>query len=181
MTTQQSRTTVAPGRKRKRVRKAIAGLVLVFLGRGLVAAARLDSRVRREVRSWPDATVVTIAVAPDGPRTSWRWADGRLEHLGAGVIGNPTLLVTYKSIDVALPVLTGQQGILAAFAEHRSTLAGDIGLGMSLVRCLHIVEAYLFPDIIGRRVLPGTPSREVSHVRAYSALVSSAATLGDAL
>ena len=163
--------------RRKRLRKALAAMVFVFLGRGLVAAARLDSRVHDEVAGWPEGTVVTIAVAPDGPRTSWRYAAGRLEHLGGRSRLAPTLLVTYKSVDVALPVLLGMQGILAAFTEHRSTLAGDIGLGMSLVRCLHIVESYLFPDVIGRHVLPGPPSRQVSHVRAYAALVSRAATV----
>lgn len=159
-----------------RVSKAAAAAVFVFLGRGLVAAARLDSRVRREVRSWPDGTVITIAIAR-GPRTSWRYVGGRLEHLGGRTDITATLLVTYKSIDVALPVLLGLQGILPAFAEHRSTLAGDIALGMSFVRALHIVEGYLFPDLIGRRVLPSPPSREVSHARAYAALASRAVTL----
>ncbi len=169
-----------PRRRRKRVRKALAAAVFVFLGRGLVAAARLDARVRREVLRWPDGTVIAIAIAPDGPRACWRYAEGRLAYLGGRSDLTPTLLVTYTSVDVALPVLLGRQGILAAFTEHRSTLAGDIGLGMSLVRCLHIVESYLFPDIIGKHVLPGPPSREVSHLRAYAALLSSAVTVEDA-
>jgi hypothetical protein len=166
--------------RRKRLRKALAAVVFVFLGRGLVAAARVDSRVRREVLGWPDGTLVIIRVAPDGPGAAWRFADGRLEYLGGECELPPTLLVTYKSIDVALPVLLGRQGILDAFTEHRSTLAGDIGLGMSLVRCLHIVESYLFPDLISRHVLPGPPRREVSHLRAYAALPSTAVTLEDA-
>jgi len=155
--------------RRKRIRKAVAATVFVFLGRGLIAAARLDRRVRREVAAWPHDTIITVAIA-HGPQTSWRFTGRRLEHLGARRDLTPTLCVTYKSIDVALPVLLGRQGILPAFAEHRATLAGDIGLGMSFVRCLHIVEGYLFPDLIGRRVLPSPPSREVSHVRAYVAL-----------
>ena len=177
MTTESTRQATQPRRRRKRLRKALAATVLVFLGRGLVAAARVDARVRREVLGWPQGTLVTIAVAPDGPRASWQFAEGRLRYLGSQAGLAPTLLVTYKSVDVALPVLIGRQGILAAFTEHRSTLAGDIGLGMSLVRCLHIVESYLFPDIIGRSVLPGPPSREVSHARAYFALLSTAVDL----
>ena len=163
--------------RRKRARKALAATVLLFLGRGLVAAARVDSRVRDEVSGWPDGTVVTIAVAPDGPSATWRWEGGTLSYLGGRSPLTPSLLVTYKSVDVALPVLLGMQGILSAFAQHRSTLAGDIGLGMSLVRCLHIVEAYLFPDVIGRRVLPGTPVRERSHVRAYASLLNTSAAV----
>jgi hypothetical protein len=177
MSTESPHPSAESRRVRKRLRKALASVVLVFLGRGLVAAARLDSRVRREVTGWPDGTVVTITIAPDGPRATWQFASGHLRYLGAGSGLTPTLLVTYKSVDVALPVLLGRQGILAAFTEHRSTLAGDIGLGMSLVRCLHIVESYLFPDVIGRHVLPGPPSREVSHIRAYLALTSTAVTL----
>ena len=169
--------STATRRRHKRARKALAATVLVFLGRGLVASARVDARVRREVLGWPENTVVTIAIAPDGPRATWRWTAGRLAYLGGRSGLTPTLLVTYKSVDVALPVLVGRQGILDAFTEHRSTLAGDIGLGMSLVRCLHIVESYLFPDLIGKHVLPGPPSREVSHVRAYAALLSDAVTL----
>jgi hypothetical protein len=169
--------TTSTRRPRKRLRKAIVATVFVFLGRGLVAAARHDARVRREVLGWPDGSVITIAVAPDGPQATWRLSAGRLEYLGSRRGLTPTLLVTYKSVDVALPVLIGRQGILAAFAEHRSTLAGDIGFGMSLVRCLHIVEAYLFPDIIGRSVLPYPPTREVSHLRVYGSLLSSSVAL----
>lgn len=176
MTVESTQTASTP-RRRKAVRKALAGVVLMFLGRGLVAAARIDGRVRRELRTWPTPTIVTIVIAPDGPKATWRWEAERLEYLGGAAGLTPTLLVTYKSVDVALPVLLGRKGILAAFCEHRSTLAGDIGLGMSLVRCLHIVEAYLFPDVIGKHVLPGEPSRESSHLRAYAALVSSAVTV----
>jgi hypothetical protein len=157
--------------RRKRLRKALAGVVLFFLGRGLVAAAKHDDRVGREITGWPQPTLVTIAIAPDGPRASWRFAEDRLTYLGgAAVEGQPTLLVTYKSVDVALPVLLGRKGILEAFAEHRSTLAGDIGHGMSLVRCLHIVEGYLFPDIIAVPILPTAPVREVFFGRVYASL-----------
>ncbi|NTU71405.1 MAG: hypothetical protein HGB10_06265 [Coriobacteriia bacterium] len=172
-------TANAPRRIRERakpIRKILAGTVLFFLGRGLVAAVRVDSRVRDELRTWPTGTIVTIAIAPDGPQISWEYRAGRLAYLGRRIV-KPTIAVTYKSVDVALPVLIGRQGILSAFAEHRSTLLGDIGLGMSLVRCLHIVESYLFPDVIGRNVLPGAPSRQVSHVRAYAALVFPAANV----
>ncbi|HET6352553.1 MAG TPA: hypothetical protein VFG89_10565 [Coriobacteriia bacterium] len=163
-----------PHPRTKRFRKFVAGVVLFFLGRGLVAAAKHDARVRGEVASWPDGTLITIAVAPDGPSASWRYEGGTLRYLGGGAVeGRPTLLVTYKSIDVALPVLLGRKGILEAFAEHRSTLAGDIGHGMSVVRCLHIVEGYLFPDIIAVPILPTRPVREVFFGKVYASLFSS--------
>jgi hypothetical protein len=161
----------------KRARKALAATVFVFLGRGLVAAATHDARVRDEIASWPEDTVVVLAIAPDGPRLTVRKRTGRLEYLGGRSALEPTLYVEYKSVDVALPVLIGMKGILQAFAEHRSILVGDIGLGMSLVRCLHIVEGYLFPDIIGKRILPSPPTREASRLAVYATTFTSSATV----
>ncbi len=109
-------------RRTKRARKALAAIVFVFLGRGLVAAAKHDSRVRAEVAGWPEETIVVLAVAPDGPKLTVRKSAGRLEYLGGKSPLAPTLYVEFKSVDVALPVLIGMKGVLQAFAEHRSIL-----------------------------------------------------------
>jgi len=160
----------------KRGRKAVAALVYAVLGRGLVASARLDQRVSNEVLSWPDGTTVTLRIAPFGPQVSWRVSGGVLEHLGGGE-ANADLLVTFKSVDDAIPLLLGMQGVLAAFAEHRAAVRGDLAVAMSLVRCLHIVEGYLFPDVMTRRILPRPVERRVGHLQAYRALVHRTATL----
>jgi hypothetical protein len=165
-------------RSQKRGSKALARVVFSVLGRGLVASTKHDARVREEVASWPEGTLIVLGVAPDGPTLAVRKQNGRLEYLGSAANLAPTLHVQYKNIDVALPVLLGQQGILEAFAEHRSTLAGDIGLGMSLVRCLHIVENYLFPGFITRGILPAPITRESSMLAVYaSAFTSSSVEL----
>jgi hypothetical protein len=158
------------------VKRFLAAVVFAVMGRGLVACARLDSRVREEVTSWPEGTIVTLAIAPRGPRTSVRKRDGHLTALGGGDI-EATLLVTFKNVDGALPVLIGMKGVLQSFAEHRASLSGDVALGMSLVRCLHILEGYLFPDLMTRRILPRPATREVGHLRAYAGLLSTSTAL----
>ena len=164
------------GWRTKRGRKALAAVVYAVLGRGLVASARLDQRVRDEVRSWPDGTVVTLRIAPFGPQVSWRTSGGTLTYLG-GAEAPTDLLVTFKSVDDAIPLLLGMQSVLAAFAEHRATVRGDLALAMSLVRCLHIVEGYLFPDIMTRRILPHPAERRGSHLAAYVFLIFRTASL----
>ncbi len=164
------------GWRTKRGRKALAAVVYAVLGRGLVACARFDPRVREEVRAWPDGIVVTLRIAPFGPQVSWRAADGVLSYLGGAEVTS-NLLVTFKSVDDAIPLLLGMQGVLAAFAEHRATVRGDLAVAMSLVRCLHIVEGYLFPDVMTRRILPRPAERYVSHVTAYVFLVFRTASL----
>lgn len=167
---------VRPGAA-KAVKRALAAIVFVVLGRGLVACTRIDPRVRSEVETWPEGTVVTLEVAPRGPRTTVRVSGGRIDALGGRAGLEPTLVVTFKSIEGAVPVLLGLKGVLPAFAEHRASLAGDLALGMSLVRCLHIVEGYLFPDLMTRRILPRPASRRVGHLRAYAALLGRTAPL----
>ncbi|PKQ37807.1 MAG: hypothetical protein CVT59_05945 [Actinobacteria bacterium HGW-Actinobacteria-1] len=153
------------------MKRRIIAIVFFFLGRGFAACARLDSRVKREVGRWADGTVVTLRVAPSGPQTSWGVNDGVFRHLGSRPVES-TLLVTFKNPDGALPVFLGMKGVLQAFAEHRSTLAGDISLGMSVVRCLHIVEGYLFPAVMTRRILPSPAHREKPMIAAYALTIA---------
>ena len=164
------------GWRTKRVRKAVAAVVFAVLGRGLIACARLDRRVRAELATWPEQAVVTLRVAPRGPRVSWRREADAVRYLGSAAV-TPTLLVEFKSIDGALPLLIGMKSVLGAFAEHRATVKGDLALAMSLVRCLHIVEGYLFPDIMTRRILPRPAERHAGHLVAYGALVHRHASL----
>ncbi len=167
---------VGPGPLRA-MKRVLAAIVFWVLGRGLVAACRVDSRVRKEVATWPDGTVVTLEIAPGGPSTTVRLENGRLTALGGGRPVPATLLVTFKNVDGAFPVLLGMKSVLQSFVEHRASLSGDVGLGISLVRCLHIVEGYLFPDIMTRRILPAKAQRRVSHVHAYLALLTPTAEL----
>ncbi len=168
-------STPRPGPAR-RAKRLLAGVVFWVMGRGLVTCARLDSRVRDEVAAWPEGTVVTLLMWPGTPKTSVRKADGRLVALGARDV-EPTLLVTFKSVAASVPVLLGMKSVLQAFAEHRATVRGDIGLAMSLVRCLHIVEGYLFPDVMTRRILPRPATREAGHLRAYAGLLRAGAAV----
>jgi len=158
----------------RRAKRLLAGVIFWVMGRGLVACARLDTRVQREVASWPEGAVVTLLMWPGTPKTSLRKSNGRLTALGSADV-TPTLLVTFKSVAASVPVLLGMKGVLQAFAEHRATVRGDLGLAMSLVRCLHIVEGYLYPDIMTRRILPSPATREAGHLRAYAGLLRASA------
>jgi hypothetical protein len=169
---------VRPGAARA-VKRIVAALVFAVMGRGLVACARLDSRVRADVAGWPEGTVVTLAISPRGPRTSVRREGDRIVALGSKRGIEPDLLVTFKNVDGALPVLLGMKGVIQSFAEHRATLSGDVSLGINLVRCLHVVEGYLFPDIMTRRILPRPATREVGHLRAYAGLLGRSAGLSE--
>ena len=64
-------------------------------------------------------------------------------------------------------MFTGRLGVSKAYAEHRFTLKGEIGKAMSLVRCIDIVEAYLFPKFITKNILKEIPKKSMGLVRCY--------------
>lgn len=96
--------------------------------------------------------------------------DGKLKYLGSREI-EAELSVYIKNIEAAMLVLTGRKGIVQAFAEHRFILKGDIADGMRMVRCLNIVEAYLFPKFITRKILRRMPKKTSSSFKIYMGII----------
>jgi hypothetical protein len=99
---------------------------------------------------------------------SVRKTGNRLRFLGNVKAPDADAVIEFKSLDAALLVLTGQIGIDRAYAEHRFSLKGDLfSIGMPLVRCLYIVESYLFPKSIAKKILKRWPKRSSSGFAVY--------------
>lgn len=154
---------------RKPLKMAAARLVFWFLGRGFQAAAKHDSRIRQEVAEWSPDCSIMLKINPRGPVMTVQKLAGELKYMGSSQPQDPDLAIYFKNIEGAIPVLTGQKGLAQAYAEHRFTLKGDIGLGMSVVRCMYLLETYLFPKFITRKILKRVPQKEVSSLKIYLA------------
>lgn len=115
---------------------------------------------------WRDNYSVLIKVEGNGPCLVMRKKNNVLSYCGKQEV-NADLSIYFKNIEGALLVLTGRKGIDKAFAEHRFVVKGDIMESMSLVRCLNIVENYLFPKFITKNILRKALRRETSCVRVY--------------
>lgn len=158
-------------------KRLLARILLWFLSRGLCACARLDSRAAAEVQGWKEGVRIALRVAPDGPAMAVEKREGRLRFLGArtalvaGEPGDADLLITFKHLDAALPILMGRKSIARGYAERRMTLRGDLTFAMSAVRVMLLVEAYLFPRLMARRIMQRVPARETSMLRAYIAVL----------
>lgn len=146
-------------------------MVFWFLGRGICACAVADSRVQAEVRDWEEGARILMRVEPSGPAMALEKRGGRLRFLGTREIADPTLTISFKHIDAALPVLLGMTSVAQGYAQRRMTLKGDLTFAMSVVRVMLLVEAYLFPSLITRRIMQRVPKREVSMVRIYLSTV----------
>jgi len=151
------------------LKRLLARTLLWFLGRGLGACARLDSRAAEEVQGWEEGARVSLQVAPDGPAMAVEKRGGRLRFLGTRPVEDADLLITFKHLDAALPILLGMKSVARGYAERRMTMKGDLTFAMSVVRVMLLVEAYLFPRLITRRIMQRIPDRQTSMLRVYIA------------
>lgn len=149
------------------LKAGLARLVLWILGRGICACAVADSRAQAEVRDWAEGVRITMRVGPKGPAMTLEKRGGRLRFLGTQPVETADLIIWYKHMDAAMPVLLGLTSVARSYAERRMTMKGDLTLAMSVVRVMLLVESYLFPKLITRRIMQRVPAREVSMARIY--------------
>lgn len=142
-------------------------MVLFFLGRAFQILSRRDGTVHREIGDWKPDFVLCLKASPFGPSVVLaREGDGmrmlkRTESAKAG------MTVTFRSIDAAFLVLSGRIGVAQAYAQHRFSLKGSIFDCMTFVRCVDVIEGYLFPRFITRKILKKLPEKECSAVSVY--------------
>lgn len=72
---------------------------------------------------------------------------------------------------MAFRVFTGRMGIAGAYAAHAFTLRGNINRTMGVVRIVDMVEGYLFPRFMTRRILKDTPKKELPALAVYLRLI----------
>jgi len=156
---------ITPGRKT--FKTGVAKFIFWFLGRGFQAVARLDSHLQKEVAGWNEGLIIMLKIDAHGPCMVLEKKNGKLVYIGSKEV-DPDFGVYFKNIEVALLVLTGRMGIAQAYAEHRFYMKGDImAFGMSLVRCLYAVEAYLFPGFITKKIIKKMPAKSTNSFRVY--------------
>jgi hypothetical protein len=157
--------------KRKNTKTRLAKIIFGFLGKGFVGAARFDSKVKEEILEWQELTTVVLKVEPFGPCMIIQKKEAELYYIGTEEPDKAHLVIAFKNIEAAILVLTGKIGISQAYAEHRMTIKGDIALAMSVVRCMYIVEVYLFPNFINRKILKKIPKKGTSTFKIYKSAV----------
>lgn len=155
----------------KRFKRSVCSFIFWFLGKGFAACAKYDSRVKYEIDSMPEGFTIMLKIEPYGPYMCISKKDGRLKYMGKKEDNSAAIIISFKNIEAALLVLMGRIGIDRAYAEHRFTLKGDIAYGMTVVRCMYLVENYLFPRFMTKKILKRIPEKEVCSLRIYMASI----------
>ena len=148
---------IKPGRKRFKMK--VIKTVLFILGRSLQSASKLDKSIKKELNEWPEGFSFMMKVQPDGPKMSMvRNKSGCLEYRGNRLKENDVdLIILFKNVECAFMTFTAQLSTPQAYAEHRISVKGDLAMVMSLMRCLNVIQAYLYPKIIAKLAVKRVP------------------------
>ncbi|MGI6011864.1 MAG: hypothetical protein ACOX8H_10285 [Ruminococcus sp.] len=149
------------------IKRRTASVVLYVLYGGICELYRLDSRVKDEIDSWPEGMTYCLACSEKGPRLFFRKSQNQLQRLNPRIQRYYDTAITFRSLDGAFEVLTGRMGIAQAYSAHAFSLHGDIGTAMELTRCVDVVESYLFPRFMTKRILKRVPRKETSTLLVY--------------
>ena len=74
----------------------------------------------------------------------------------------------YPAYQIHAAFIPGQMGLAQAYAAHAFTMAGEVADVMRLARLVNIVESYLFPNIINRRIMTDIPAPQLCFLRTYA-------------
>jgi hypothetical protein len=140
----------------KRFKSLVIKIVFFLLGRSFHSTSKLDPDIRKEIAHWEEGFTFMMKIFPNAPRMTVEKRRGILKYRGSAP-ESADLIITFKSLESAFLLFTAQCGTCQGFAESRFIVNGDIPLGMSLIRCLNIIQGYLFPSLISRLILKRVP------------------------
>ena len=147
------------------VKKFVSKIVLFFLYKGFKVTYKYDENVKKEINLLENGFTAIIDTGMKNVKLIIKKEENKLVRLKS--TENADIEIVFKSIDVAFRMFTGRLGVSRAYAEHRFTLKGEIPQAMVLVRCIDIVEAYLFPKIITKGILKYQPKKNIGILRTY--------------
>lgn len=147
------------------IKKLISKIVLFFLYKGFKVTYKHDTNVKKEIETLKDGFTFVIDTGENGINLIIKKQENKLIRLKQAP--NADIVITFKSLDTAFRMFTGRLGVSQAYAEHRFTLRGEIAQAMCLVRCIDIVEAYLFPKLITKNILKYQPTKAMGLLKTY--------------
>ncbi|MGF3113140.1 hypothetical protein [Facklamia sp. P9177] len=153
------------------MKKLMVEIGLKFLVRGLIAAAKVEPAIQKELGHYADGFLFELTVLNTSTKVFFEKRNDGFNYLGKHVDAPADLSIIFKSYRAAQMLILGQIGLHQGYAQHRFIVKGDFLKTMPLVRILYYVEAYLFPNFISKNILKEQPVLSASKGKAYFHLV----------
>lgn len=131
------------------MKRLVIWIVLQFLYRGMKVLYQEDERIKTELDGWNKDKIIQLRIT-EGPSITIKYTYLKGISLTKE---KPDICIVFKSIDTAFFIFIGMMSVKQAYIEHRFTLKGNIFESMRFVRCIDLVETYLFPRFMTKRIL----------------------------
>lgn len=154
-----------------KLKKIISRFILSILGKAMCKLSILDESIKSEIEVYEENFIIQIKILPTGDNIKLKKQNNRFILLKNENLEKIDLVINFKNVSSAYDILTGKNSIHQAYCENRLIVQGDIHLAMPLVRVLYMVEAYLFPNFISKKILKSTPKLTVNKLRVYASLI----------
>ena len=157
-----------------KIKEGISKIILFFLYRGLNIIYKYDETLKKEIDSLNYNYKIKLQLSSNcyslnlvKDKYGFKKIRNKRNKRNKSNIDDSDLEICFKNIDIAFLVLIGNIGISNAYAMHSFTLKGSINEGLKIVRCIEIVEAYLFPKFITKKILKEVPKRKINILSTY--------------
>jgi len=153
---------------------ALLDISLSTLAAAFEEVAKRVPEFKAEIAGWNDGRRFAIGILPRGPSITLEKRGDRVYYLGKGLL-SPDVAFLFKNLDSGVLVFTGLMSSHQAVAECRVLIDGETSQAMELNRALAIVQTYLFPGIILKRIFKEppklSPAQLMTKAKVYSALL----------
>jgi len=155
----------------KKIKNTITKIGFFALRQGCQSASRFNWEIQDELTAWPEGFTILLKVLPNGPKLGLQKKDGRLFGISTKM-EEWDLTVVFRTEDTAFRVITTLSNVPKAFTQNRLMVYGNTGDSMVLIRILNVVQAYLFPPFLSKRVLKRVPKfslgQHIGRLRLYT-------------
>ncbi len=127
--------------------------VLAVMGRAITVLGTKDAAVEEMGGAFNEGEVVRMCTMQGTACLDLICLNGKMRYAKPMVAQDAVLKFEFKNIEHLYKLCTARLSLHEAYAQHRMTVSGDIGTGMSVLRAVYHVEATLFPWFIAKHVL----------------------------
>ena len=153
------------------LKKMITAIGFFALKQAIVSVSHFNEEVKTELNYFKEGYSIQLKVLPNGPKIAFEKHRNQLKTISVNK-ENYDLVIIFKTKEIAYRIMTTLSNVPKAFTQNRLMVYGNVADSMVLIRIMNIVQAYLFPPILSKRVLKRVPKfglgQHIGRIRVYT-------------
>jgi len=153
------------------LKRMITAIGFFALKQAIVSVSHFNKDVKEELKYFRQGYTIQLKVLPDGPKIAFEKHKDKLKTTSVDK-ADYDLVILFKTKEIAYRIMTTLSNVPKAFTQNRLMVYGNVADSMVLIRIMNIVQTYLFPPILSKRVLKRVPKfslgQHIGRIRVYT-------------